>query len=252
MSNKIEALKELLYKMADDQLIIGHRNSEWIGLGPILEEDIAFGSIAQDKVGHAYNLYQVLEKLGEGDPDVLGFHRGEADFKSSQIVELPIGGYDFSLARHFLFDHAELIRFELLSESSFTNLADLSKKFYSEIKYHVFHANTWMRQLMTGTEESRARMQSALKEALPYMLGYFEPGKHEQILIDEGIFAGEQELKSRWIKVITDFLADLDFSLDFDGTEPVLGGRFGYHSEHLKPLLEEMTEVSATEPSAQW
>ena len=97
-------LKDLLFKMADDALIIGHRNSEWTGIGPMLEEDMAFSSMAQDKIGHAIALYNILhEVLGEADPDTLGFKREAKQFKCCQFVELPIGEYDFSLIRHFLF-----------------------------------------------------------------------------------------------------------------------------------------------------
>src|SRR5687768_15043745 len=107
-----EALKDLLYKIADDQFILGHRNSEWTGLGPLLEEDIAFSSMAQDKLGHSLAFYHLLEELGEPDPDTLAFRRPAQQFHCCQFVELPIGEYDFSLIRHFLFDHAEAIRFE--------------------------------------------------------------------------------------------------------------------------------------------
>src|SRR5665213_3384370 len=113
-----EAIKDLLYKMADDALIIGHRNSEWTGIGPMLEEDLAFSSMAQDKMGHALALYKILhEVLGEEDPDKVAFLREGSKFKCCQFVELPIGEYDFSLIRHFLFDHAEAIRYEMLAGS---------------------------------------------------------------------------------------------------------------------------------------
>ena len=130
-----EAIKDLLYKMADDALVIGHRNSEWTGIGPMLEEDLAFSSMAQDKVGHAQALYQILhDALGEKTPDELAFQREEKEFKCCQLVELPIGEYDFSLVRHFLFDHAELIRYEMLTASSFMPLAQLARKVKGEIK----------------------------------------------------------------------------------------------------------------------
>src|SRR5687768_6435949 len=116
-------LKDLLFKMADDALIIGHRNSEWTGIGPMLEEDMAFSSMAQDKIGHAIALYNILhEVLGEADPDTLGFKREAKQFKCCQFVELPIGEYDFSLIRHFLFDHAEWLRYGMLASSSFQPL----------------------------------------------------------------------------------------------------------------------------------
>src|ERR1051326_7324009 len=102
-----EAIKELILKMADDALIIGHRNSEWTGIGPILEEDIAMSSMAQDKIGHALALYKILhEHFGDSDPDPLAFRRAEKDFKCCHLVEFPIGEYDFTTVRHFLFDNA--------------------------------------------------------------------------------------------------------------------------------------------------
>src|SRR5436309_10615767 len=91
------ALSELLYKVADDELIIGHRNSEWTGLGPFLEEDIAFSSIAQDKLGQSQGFYKMLHELGEPEPDYLAFSRKADDFKCCQYVEYPIGEYNFSL-----------------------------------------------------------------------------------------------------------------------------------------------------------
>ena len=115
----VEAVKDLLYKMADDQLVLGHRNSEWTGFGPLLEEDIAFSSMAQDKVGQSWQLYKILNELGESDPDTVAFMRNADQFHNSQFVELPNGEYDFSLIRHFLFDTAELLRFQFLSASSF-------------------------------------------------------------------------------------------------------------------------------------
>ena len=84
-------LKELLFKMADDQLILGHRNSEWTGMGPLLEEDIAFSSMAQDKVGQSQALYTQLKELGEGDPDHLAFMREASMFRNCILVELPNG-----------------------------------------------------------------------------------------------------------------------------------------------------------------
>ncbi|HEX5315798.1 MAG TPA: 1,2-phenylacetyl-CoA epoxidase subunit PaaC, partial [Candidatus Kapabacteria bacterium] len=167
-----EAIKDLLYRTADDELIIGHRNSEWTGLGPILEEDIAFSSIAQDQIGHALANYTLLnEQFSEPVPDVIAFSRNEKEFHCSQLVELPIGDYAFSLMRHFLFDHAESLRYAALMESSFAPLAALAKKIKGELKYHVLHADLWIKKLGAGTEESHARMQSALNEVFPYALG---------------------------------------------------------------------------------
>ena len=148
------ALKDLLFKMADDALIIGHRNSEWTGIGPLLEEDLAFSSMSQDKIGHAQALYNLLHELGEKDADTLAFKREEKDFRCCQFVELPIGEYDFSIVRQFLFDNAELARYDMLTNSAYQPLSLLAKKIKGEIKYHVMHGDTFVRQL--GKEPKKA------------------------------------------------------------------------------------------------
>jgi ring-1,2-phenylacetyl-CoA epoxidase subunit PaaC len=249
-----EGIKDLLLKIADDALIIGHRNSEWTGIGPMLEEDLAFSSMAQDKIGHAIALYKILhEVLGEADPDTLGFKRQEEDFKCCQFVELPIGEYDFTLMRHFLFDHAEWIRYDMLASSSFQPLAQLAKKIKGEIKYHTLHADTLVKQLAKGSEESKARLQSALNYAWPFALGIFEKGDFEAALIKENAFAGEEELKGRWLEKVTSILQNANLQVPTTSVSKIAnGGRKGSHSEHLKPLLDEMCEVLRTDIEAEW
>lgn len=247
------ALKELLYKLADDKLIIGHRNSEWTGMGPLLEEDIAFSSMAQDKVGQSQALYQLLHELGEQDPDTVAFMRNAEQFHNCILVELPNGEYDFSLMRHFLFDTAEAIRFDMLTQSAYKPLAELSVKIRAELRYHTLHANTWIKKLGSATEESISRMQSALDTALPYALGIFEESPFEQELINSGLFAGEKLLQEKWMEEVERILKDTQLRLpDWSDVKPVMGGRMGRHSEHLQPLLDEMSEVFRSDPGAEW
>jgi ring-1,2-phenylacetyl-CoA epoxidase subunit PaaC len=247
------AIKELLYKMADDLLIMGHRNSEWTGLGPILEEDIAFSSMAQDKIGQAQALYEILHTLGEQEPDTVAFNRSAGQFHNSQFVELPNGEYDFSLVRHFLYDHADQLRFEMLATSAFEPVARVARKVKGELKYHVFHANTWLVKLGKANETSHARMQTALNEAWNYALGMFEHGPSEALLATENIFAGEAALQSRWFEAIAPYLNQAGLTLPDPGTwQPVVGGRKGFHTTHLEPLVDEMGEVFRTDPTAEW
>ena len=251
---KTDAIKNLLFKMADDALVIGHRNSEWTGIGPMLEEDLAFSSMAQDKIGHAQALYTILNQVfGEADADTLAFKREENTFKCCQFVELPIGEYDFSIVRQFLFDHAELLRYDMLTQSSFQPLAQLAKKVKGEIKYHVMHGDTFVKQLGHGTEESKARMQQALNYAWPYALGIFEKDETDADLIADGVFAGEDELKKRWLEKVSAVITAAGLTVPaIDASKAVNGGRKGYHSEYLKPMLEEMTEVTRSDINAEW
>lgn len=246
-------IKELLYKMADDLLIIGHRNSEWTGLGPILEEDIAFSSMAQDKIGQSQAIFQLLHELGEQEPDTVAFTRNANQFHNAVFTELPNGDYAFSTMRHFLYDVADQLRFEMLANSSYEPLAKVSRKVKGELKYHVFHANTWITKLGAATEESHARMQTALNECWNYALGIFEESEYEEQLISEKIFEGEAELKQRWLGAISPILTKATLTIPDESTwQPQLGGRKGIHTEHLQPLLDEMSEVFKIDPTAEW
>ncbi len=247
------AIQDLIFRIADDQLIIGHRNSEWTGLGPILEEDIAFSSMAQDKLGHSLALYTLLNETGEKDPDTLAFTREENEYKCCHLVEYPIGEYDFSLMRHFLFDSSEALRFGMLSGSSFEPLAKIARKFRGELRYHTMHADTWIKQLGSANDESQERMQSSLDKCFPLALGIFEPSDFEEVLKAEGIFPGEKYLQDAWLDHIDQLLHASGFSMpDPNNVTPSYGGRKGQHTEYLKPLLEEMSEVYKIDPEAEW
>ncbi|PSL49271.1 ring-1,2-phenylacetyl-CoA epoxidase subunit PaaC [Chitinophaga niastensis] len=254
MSNNA-ALKDLIIKMADDELILGHRNSEWTGLGPVMEEDIAFSSMAQDKIGHAWALYRILhEDLGGEHPDRFAFIRSEKAFQSSHLVELPNGEYDFSLMRHFLFDQAETVRYESLQNSSFAPFQLLSKKVKGELKYHTLHADAWIMQLSNAGEESYARMQTALNNTIALAAGIFEASpEHEATLIADKVYPGEKELYHRWQERIYPVLVKSSLNLpDMSTITPVYGGRQGFHTEYLQPLLKEMGEVFNLDTEASW
>ena len=247
------ALKELLYRIADDQLIVGHRNSEWTGFGPLLEEDIAFSSMAQDKIGQSHALYSILHQLGEQPPDTVAFMRNADQFHNCIFVELPNGEYDFSLVRHFLYDTALAIKFDMLTKSSFEPLAQLASKIRGELRYHTLHANTWMKQLGSATEESISRLQKSLALALPYALGMFEESPYEKEIIALGLFPGERAVKEIWIDRISEVLKQTNLQLpDLKSIKVIDGGRIGKHSEHLQPLLDEMSEVFRIDPGAEW
>jgi ring-1,2-phenylacetyl-CoA epoxidase subunit PaaC len=247
-----QAIQELITKMADDELIIGHRNSEWTGLGPVMEEDIAFSSMAQDKIGHAWALYRILEEYFHGpDPDQFAFMRAAAEFKCSHLVEMPIGAYDFSLMRHFLFDHAETVRYRSLLQSSFAPLRQLAGKVRGELKYHTLHADAWMIQLCTAGAESKAVMQAAMDNCFALAAGLFEPGPADELLAAEQVYPGEATLYGEWLSDIVPVLEKAGLVLP-GISAPVYGGRTGQHTPHLQQLLNEMGEVFRLDPQATW
>lgn len=248
-----QAIKELLFKMADDLLIIGHRNSEWTGLGPILEEDIAFSSIAQDQLGQARAIYEILQSAGEQDADALAFNRDAKDFKSCHLVEYPNAEYDFSLVRNFFFSNASRVRFEMLADSSYEPIAKLARKIKGEVKYHVMHDNTWVLQLGNASAESIGRLQSSINDSFNPALGIFEPGIYELELAEQKVFDGEDKLRERWLETIQEVIGKTQLKLPSPSEwSPAFGGRHGKHTQHLQPMLDEMTEVFRIDPTVEW
>lgn len=250
----IDAIKDLLYRLADDELILGHRESEWTGIGPILEEDIAFSSMAQDEIGHAQAYYVILNQLfGEALPDTLAFGRKADDFRCCQLVEYPIGDYAFSLVRHALYDIAESIRLEALTKCSFRPLAELAKKLLREERYHYMHATTWLKQLGRATTDANQRLQAAIDEAYPMALAYFEPTSFDQIIADEGLQPTEGELEAIWTETVAALFSDCGLKVPQVTNKTVhYGGRVGMHTSHLTKLLAEMDEVFAIDETAVW
>lgn len=250
---KEEKINELLFRLADDQLIIGHRNSEWTGMGPLLEEDIAFSSMAQDKIGHSLAIYQLLEANGCGTPDQLAFLREREEYKNSILTELPNTDFAFSLTRQFLFDTAEALRMKDLESSSYAPLAALAKKIKGELMYHVIHGNTWLKKLGNGTEDSIQRMQAAFDQLIPYALGMFESFDDESDLISQGVYSGESKLLDTWKAIVEEKVGETEIRLNkWDSYSVENGGRHGKHTEHLQQLIDEMSEVIKIDPNAEW
>jgi len=245
------AVIDLLYRLADDELIIGHRDSEWTGLAPILEADIAFSSMAQDEMGHALAYYQLLSELGEGDPDTLAFGRSAERFRCASLVSLPKADWGFSVLRQFLYDTAECVRLGALVHSAYQPLAHLARKLQSEEKYHLMHGRMWVLRLGDATDESRRIMRDGLAAAYPHALGLFEPTDADEPLAQAGICPRESDLRRQFESAVTPVLREAGLSAA-PNAEPVYGGRAGKHPEALVSLLDGMRLVYHTDPDAKW
>jgi ring-1,2-phenylacetyl-CoA epoxidase subunit PaaC len=159
--------QELLLSIADDELVLGWRNSEWTGIAPVLEEDVAFSSIAQNEIGHARALYQLLSD----DADALAFDRSPGEYRCSPLVQLRfVPDWARTIARHVLYEAADELRIEQLKSSSDVAVAGLAAKIDREEVYHRLHAQMWAERL---ADEPRYR--EALEELWPYAAGMLQP-----------------------------------------------------------------------------
>lgn len=266
------AVVDLLYRLADDALIIGHRNSEWTGIGPILEEDIAFSSMAQDKMGHATVLYGMLHELGEAEPNALAFGRKAEQYRCCSLVVLeclakgsaaaelsnnPVrdellsrGDWAVSLVRQFLFSEADALRWAALEKSTYEPLAQFARKLRGELKYHTMHGRLMMEKLGQAAE-SRGRLQAALETLYPHALGMFEPTKHDAALAEAGICPRETELGKAWESQTAAILERCGLKAPRNA-KPVYGGRQGKHLPEMRDVLEALQKVYRLDPTAQW
>ncbi len=253
----LETLQILILSLADDELFMGHRHAEWIGLGPILEEDIAFASIAQDETGHAQAYYQILTDLGLSSPDEWAFRREPKQFRSSHLVELPNLDYDYAMAllRHFFYDAAEKVRLQALTQSTYEPLALLAKRLLSEEKYHWLHARTWIERLGRSTEEAQQRLLAARNFLWSYAWALFEPLPNEPDMVEAGWIPPSHILQNEWGTLIQSVLEPIGLWKEpptRDEITPYLGARYGLRSPYFDQLYAEFTEVSASDPQAEW
>lgn len=247
-ADKKSALIDYLLAMADDEMLLAHRNSEWAGHAPILEEDIAFTNIALDEMGHASLWYRLVAQLKEEDEqrhtDELIFQRPAQAFRNVQLVELPNGDWAFSMLRQYLFDSMESARLSFLAQSEHPALRDTARKIQREEIYHYRHTSAWVQRLGLGTEESHARMQRALDMIWAYALQLLETPFSSEFVPDALAF------REKWEGIVRPHLDRSKLVVPKD-VSPAAVSR-SEHSEHLVGLVTEMQEVARLEINVNW
>src|SRR5262249_50224975 len=154
---------------ADDELVLGYRESEWTGVAPLLEEDVALSSIAQDEIGHARALYLLCASLDQHHEDgaesadvdaargdAVAFDRTPEEFRHARLCERPRGDWGEEIARRALYELADAVRLEALRDTSWPALGQLLSKIAREELYHLEHARAWLDRL-AADEDGRDR-----------------------------------------------------------------------------------------------
>jgi ring-1,2-phenylacetyl-CoA epoxidase subunit PaaC len=245
------AFAEYVLALADDELVLAHRNSEWTGHAPILEEDIAFSNLALDEMGHANLWYQRVQEITGQVPDALAFFRHAPDFRCAQLVELPKGDWAVSMLRQYLFDAAEAVRLPALAESTWLPLAETAAKIRTEEIYHYRHSGAWVRRLGLGTEESHGRMQAALDGLWAFALQLFVPLPGEVEWVEDGLIPASGALQAAWEALAVPHLEASGLSVP-TSRQPAVTNR-AVHTAHLPALLDEMQAVARLEaPETEW
>jgi ring-1,2-phenylacetyl-CoA epoxidase subunit PaaC len=257
-----EPIIKLLYQLADDDFLYSYRNSEWLGLAPHIEEDVASSSISQDSMGHAAMFYKLLEELGEGNADDLAHARPAQERKNCILVERINGPgnymenpeYDWAYAvvRNYLYTTAKKVKIQSLKQSAYQPLADVAVKVDMEIHYHLLHWKTWFVQLLSSTEEAKERMKVAFVKVINDFSDVFSFGEEAEQISAYKLIEKESVLKEKWILTIGPVLESVNISLPEGFDQGSINGRNGEHTEELEEALSILAEVYDLNPAASW
>ncbi|MDQ3940294.1 MAG: phenylacetate-CoA oxygenase subunit PaaC [Actinomycetota bacterium] len=276
-----ESLVSMLTALGDDELVLGHRHSEWTGFAPHVEEDVAFSSIAQDEIGHSAAHYSLVATVTGDHPDRLALGRSKSEYRHAILCERDNRDWAFTLARHWLYDHADEIRLETLQETAHEDLAALVTKIRREERYHLIHADIWIKRVAHGPAEGRGKLVDAIGEAFDDVMGLFEPFELEEQAVKDGwLPVPSLETGQRFVARMTAALDELgvpsrvpsrsDTGAEFvasssgdliagNGTqEPAelphdgMGGRRGRRSSDFDSLWDDLTSTYRAHPGASW
>jgi ring-1,2-phenylacetyl-CoA epoxidase subunit PaaC len=246
-----EAVAELLLTLADDEFVLGFWDSEWTGIAPMLEEDVATSSIAQDEIGHAKAWYELLAQLTDDDADRIAFGRAPEAYRHAALMNHPRTDWAFTVARRFLYETADTLRLEVLSGSSDPAIAGLAGKMRREETYHLLHWSAWMRRL-AESPETRPRVVAALERLWPDAEALFAPLAGEKALLAAGILGEDlATTRRRWHERVATELGALGIAVPDAASEPPTDGRLT-RTDDFRWLWGEFTAVSRSEPGATW
>ena len=260
----MSAAIDYLLHLADNALVLGQRNAEWCGHGPILEEDIALSNVSLDLIGQARLLYQLAAALKGGDctEDRLAYFRDTHEFRNYTLLELPHHGplsgyasssldYGTTIVRNFLYSALMALLWEALENSGNGDLAAIAAKSQKEVRYHLRHSRDWLVRLGDGTDESHARAQATLDHLFPYTQEFWAHSPAEAAAVAAGIGVDVQTLRADWDAIVDAALAEATLMRPAVGGY-VTEGKKGIHSEHLGFLLAEMQSLARAHPDGVW
>ena len=234
--------------LADNSLILGQRNSEWCGHGPVLEQDIAITNISLDLIGQARNFYQYAATLsGNGaTEDSLAYLRKEREYKNCLLVEQPNGDWAQTMLRQFLFSQYQYLLFQQLQKGNDEQIAAIAAKSLKEIAYHLRWSREWVIRMGDGTEESHQRMLKAIDELWRYTGELFMPANYEK---ETGI--DFNKIKEEWDLKVNAVFSEAALSIP-EKKFMQTGGKEGKHTEQLGHILTELQYMQRTYPNCEW
>lgn len=244
----MSALIDYTLHLADNALILGQRNSEWCGHGPILEQDIAITNISLDLIGQSRSLYQYAAQLkADGSTeDSLAYLRTEREFKNCLLVEQPNGDWAQTMLRQFLFSSYQFYLYKYLQSNPDKTIAAIAEKSLKEVSYHLRWSSEWVIRLGDGTEESRNRMMTSIDELWRYTGELFIAAPYEiELNIDLA------SLKTEWDNKVKAVMEEATLPVP-EKLFMQTGGKTGTHTEQLGYILSDLQYMQRAYPGCEW
>ncbi len=232
-----------LTRLADNNLILGHRLSEWCGHGPELEQDIALINVALDLIGQSRFLYQKIGDLEQKTEDQIAYFRDAGQFYNLLLCELPNEHFGTTILRQYLYDQFHYLVLEQLISSSDEFLVSYAKKSIKEVEYHVMQSKAWVIRLGDGTEKSHQKIKASLDKLWPYTDEFFMMDSVEDPLLEA------EKIKKQWLVKVNQTLSEATLEAP-EQTWPQKGGKWGKHTEHLGFILADMQFLQRAYPDA--
>jgi len=248
-----EAICNFCLRLADNNLILAQRLTEWCSRGPILEEDLAMTNIALDLFGQAESFFDYAASLNNNSKsaDDLAFLRSEREYFNNLLVEQPNGDFAVTMMRQFLFSTFEKHLYEALSVSNDETIKGISTKALKEAKYHYRHSSEWLIRFGNGTAESKKRVQFAINELWRFTNDMFVMNDVDDELISTGISVNLNDIYSKWKYSVDEIMKEANITIP-EYRDAIKGGSNGIHTEHLGHLLTEMQYLQRAHPGATW
>lgn len=274
---------DYLLHLADNALILGQRNAEWCGHGPVIEEDLSMANNSLDLIGQARMLYQLAADRINADAaeaarfahlrgarvdgavteDTLAYFRDSAEFRNYTLLELPhsppraathpaLRDYATTIVRNFLYSALMVQVWERLNQGADRELAGVAARAIKEVHYHLRHSRDWLVRFGDGTDESHARAQAALDHLMPYTEEFWQPSAAEEAARQAGAGLDLPSVREGWDALVDDALLEATLKRPPPHAGYVTQGKRGVHSEHLGFVLAEMQSLARAHPDARW
>lgn len=217
-----EEAVDYVQAVADTKLLLSQRYAQWMLSGPVLEDDIAGASAAQDELGHVRQLFRLLGQQGRDD-DWLEGDRSPAEFANAPSLDENPDSWPAFVVTMGLTERATWYLIDAIDHEDFEGLGTRIGQ------DEFFHLEFLDGRLETLADDDTDAVVAALEAALPAVLAYLGPPTHDEEtdplveagFVDRSPAALREAFRARYGELLEGTPIDLDdLDVDWDAPAP--------------------------------